>query len=390
MYGLSGQLLRRLGADEGLHQRVDDGAHRHAQQHAQHAEGAAADGDGRQHPQSRQAHGLAHHPGINEVALHLLEDQQEDQERQGLDGTLEHDEKRAGGRADPRAENGDQRQRRDDHRHRQGVGQAQDQHAQAAQGAQDERLRHLTGDEAGKGVVGEAQQRQQAVGGLPGQDAAQQPLGLGDERLLLGQQVQGEHQRQQEVHQCPHDGGGDVQGGVHHAVALLLQEAGDGLLHVLRVEGQLRQGHAVLRREIAEVRPPRLDLGHIGGDVGHHGGARLLQTGDEDEEDGKDDAQEQHHGQRQADGTLQLTVPRAVPLDQRPVPQPLQRRHHQVQHKGDADTDEQGRQQGQQAGEHVPDGRDVVQAPEQQHREGDEQHDALHCLFVQIHGDPPF
>ena len=303
---------------------------------------------------------------------------------------MEHDEKRTGGRADPRTEDGDQRQRRDDDRHRQGVGQPQDQHTQAAQRSQDHGLRHLSGDEAGKGVVGQTQKLQQLIGSLPGQSAAQQPLGLGDKRLLLGQQIQGEHQRQQEVHQRPHDGGGDVQSGVHHAVAPLLQEAGDGVLHVLRVEGQLRQGHAVLRREITEVRPPRLDLGHIGGGVGHHGGARLLQPGDEDEEDGENNAQKQHHGQRQADRPLQLGVPATAPFGQRPIPQALQSRHHQVQHEGNAYADKQRRQQGQQAGQHIPDGRDVVQAPEQQHRKGDKQHNALCCLFVQIHGDSPF
>ena len=211
-----------LGADIRLHQRVDDGADRHAQQHTQYAEGAAADGDGCQHPQTRQTHGLAHHPRVDEVALHLLQNQQEDQECQGFDGALEHDEERAGGRADPRAEDGDQRQRRDDDRHRQGVGKPQEQHTEAAQRSEDHGLRHLPGDEAGEGVVGQVQHRQQLVGGLLGQGAAQQPLGLGEERLLLRQHIQGEHQRQQHIHQRAHDGGGDVQGGVHHAVAPLL------------------------------------------------------------------------------------------------------------------------------------------------------------------------
>ena len=135
---------------------------------------------------------------------------------------MEHDEERAGGRADPRAENGDQRQGRDDDRYRQRVGQAQDQHTDAAQGAQDKRLGHLSGDEAGKGVVGQAQQAHKTVGGLLGQDPPQQAAGLCQKRLLLGQQIQGEHQRQQEVHQRGQNGRSDVQGGIYHAVALLL------------------------------------------------------------------------------------------------------------------------------------------------------------------------
>ena len=143
--------------------------------------------------------------------------------------------------------------------------------------------------------------------------------------------------------------------------------------------------------EIAEVFPPRLTLVNVGGDIGRQRAARLLQTGDEDEEDGEDDAQKQHHGQRQADRALQLGVPAAAPLGQRPIPQALQPHHHQIQYKGDAHADEQRRQQGKQVGKKSADGGDIVQAPEQQHRKGDEQHDPLHGFFVQLQGIPrPF
>ena len=382
-----GVRLGGLGADEILHQRVDHGAHGHTQQHPHHAEGSAADGHRRQHPQPRQPHGFAHHAGIDQVSLHLLQDQQENEERQSLDGTLEHDKERAGGCADPRTENGDQRQRADDDRHRQCVGQPQQQHTETAERAEDERLRHLPGDEAGKGVVGKAQQMHEPVSHPLGQCAAQEAAGLGQERFLLRQQVQGEHESQQEIHQRAHDGGGDVQGGVHHTVALFGKEACDGVPHLVGTERHLRQGNAVLGGEAAEILPPRLHLRHVGGDVRHEGGAGLLQTGNQDKEYGEDNAHKQHHGQRQADGTLQLLPPRAAPLGEGAAPQPLQPRHHQIQHEGNADADKQGRQQPEQTAEDAAQPAEIVQPPVQQCRKSDQQHNALAVLFIQFQSE---
>ena len=53
-----------------------------------------------------------------------------------------------------------------------------------------------------------------------GQGRQQQPPGLSQQCLLLGQHVHGEHQRQQQVDQGTQNGGGDVEGGVHHTVAI--------------------------------------------------------------------------------------------------------------------------------------------------------------------------
>lgn len=357
------RFLRRLGADEILHQRIDHGAHRHAQQHTQHAEHSAADGHRRQHPQSRQTHGLAHHPGVDEVALHLLQNQQEDQEGQRLDGADKHDEERTRGRADPRAEDGDEGGEADDHRHRQGIGQPQNQHTQAAQGAQNERLRHLAGDKAGKGVVGELEDVHGALARLLGQDGQQQAFGLGKELLLLRQHIHGEHQRQQDIHQRAQNGGGDVDGGVHHIAAVAGEELGDELGGVLHIHGQLRQRHAVLLGKGGQVRPPFLDLGDVVGHIGHQGGARLLQPGDEDEDNGEDDAQKQQDGDSQADGALELHPPQLRRLFQRQSPQPLNGLEQQVHYIGNAHADEQRGEQGEKAAQHLAQGGQVVQRP---------------------------
>ena len=145
----------------------------------------------------------------------------------------------------------------DDHRHRQRIGQAQYQHTHAAQGAQDERLRHLPRDKAGEGVVGDLQNMHGALSSLLGNGRQQ--------ALTLGQQVHGEHQRQQ-------DGGGDAQGGVHHIAAVVGEEVRHHLGGVVGVHRQLRQCDAPLRRKGYDPVPPALKLIHIDGHIGHQRG----------------------------------------------------------------------------------------------------------------------
>ena len=74
--------------------------------------------------------------------------------------------------------------------------------------------------------------------------------------------------------------------------------------------------------------------------------------------------------------------------DQAAVPQALQRRHHQVQHKRDADTDQQRRKQVQQTAQHTADPLQVVQPPVQQCRKGDQQHDPLDIFLIQVQSHP--
>ena len=63
-----------------LEQPVQGGHDGHAEQHAHDPQHPAAYSDGSQHPHARQADGGAHQLGVDEVSLHLLEDDQEDDE----------------------------------------------------------------------------------------------------------------------------------------------------------------------------------------------------------------------------------------------------------------------------------------------------------------------
>ena len=88
--------------------------------------------------------------------------------------------------------------------------------------------------------------------------------------------------------------------------------------------------------------------------------------GDKNEDNGEDDAQKQQHGQRQADGALQLSPPDLRCLGQGLVPQPLHHLQQQVYHIGDADAQQQRRQQGEEAVHHCAQGREIIQPPVQQ------------------------
>ena len=70
------QALAHIPLQEG----VEDGGHRHTEEDAGQVEEAAAHGDSGEDPDAGQAQGGAHHPGVDDVALDLLEAGQEDEE----------------------------------------------------------------------------------------------------------------------------------------------------------------------------------------------------------------------------------------------------------------------------------------------------------------------
>ena len=101
--------------------------------------------------------------GVDEISLHLLQDQKQHHEHQGLPGVRHGDEQRAHAAADEGAHNGDEGRQGNEDPHQQGIGQAEQRHGHHEHGTQDDRLRALTGEKAGKGPVGQRQHLQRPV-----------------------------------------------------------------------------------------------------------------------------------------------------------------------------------------------------------------------------------
>ena len=229
-----------------------------------------------------------------------------------------------------------------------------------------------------------------APSGLFRDGCQQQPLGLGHERLLLGQQIHGEHQRQQKIHQRAQDGCGDVNGSIHHIVAVVGEEIRNDLGGVIHIHGKLRQGDAMPCSKGNDPAPPFLDLRYINGHVGHQCAAGLLQPGDEDKDNREDNAKKQQHSQHKADGPLQLYPPQLRCLFKGLVPQALNDLEQQVHNIGNADAQQQGGEQRKEAVQHPAQSGQIVQPPVQYDTAGNQQQNALAVFFVQLQGDPAF
>ena len=77
-------LFAKLIVDRVGNEQVNDRKHRHAQDHACEAEEAGRDGDRRKHPEARDADGVAEDLRPDDIAVHLLQDQNEDDEIERL------------------------------------------------------------------------------------------------------------------------------------------------------------------------------------------------------------------------------------------------------------------------------------------------------------------
>ena len=76
-------------------ERVAHRGERDEQQHAQNAHQALAQQHREEHPDGRQADGVAHDVGVDEVALDLLQDQKQRDKAQRLQGVVDQNENRA-------------------------------------------------------------------------------------------------------------------------------------------------------------------------------------------------------------------------------------------------------------------------------------------------------
>ena len=89
-------LFAQAHVGEEVHQAPQARAHRHPQEHAHDAEEAAAHQNGDDDPETAQPRGVAQDLRPDDVAVQLLEGQDEDDEVQRLDGGDQQDQEGAG------------------------------------------------------------------------------------------------------------------------------------------------------------------------------------------------------------------------------------------------------------------------------------------------------
>ena len=114
-------------------QTIEHGGERNAQQHARHTHQLSADADGKQDPHPRQTDRMTDGARIDEVAFHLLQDDQEDQKDQRFLRGDEDEQDHTDRTADIGAQDRDQGRQRNDRADEGRIVQPQDQHADKAQ-----------------------------------------------------------------------------------------------------------------------------------------------------------------------------------------------------------------------------------------------------------------
>ena len=328
--------------------------------------------------------------GVDQVALDLLQDDEEHHEPDGLHEGHRQDQQRAHDGADPRAENGDQGGDAHQHGDDRGVGQAEDQHAQQHQRAQNDGLDGLAGDELGERAADAAQKRQKRRDPPLRERQVQQLFQLAGQRFLLGQYVHGEHHAHQQVHHRRQHRRGDADGGVQQGRAALGQQVGELGQQVVFAQVDLRQSDGILLQRDAQVVVPHVQRLDIVGDGVHHVHHGAAQTGDHHEAHGEDHAQHNEKAQQQADGAAQLLYDGlAALLEEQSVPQPLQRIQQQVQDEGQNQANQDGGEDAENGAENAQQQVKVVHQPPQGDDGCRHQQNVSYGLFVQFQGSIP-
>ena len=164
--GRQGQaLLFQAAVDELPQQVIERRKQRHAQQHPPEAHEMVEQQQGEEHPKGRQARRVAQNFGADDVAVHLLQDDDEDQEDETFVGVGQQEQKRRGDGPKEGTEDGDDVGDAHDGADETGVGDAQNGQAGGTEQADDEGVQQLAGDEIGKDAVDDPQVLQDAVAG---------------------------------------------------------------------------------------------------------------------------------------------------------------------------------------------------------------------------------
>ena len=374
--------------DEGAKLVIDNSADGNAQQHTHHAADACTHRHGEEHPNTGQADAAAHHMGIDEVALQLLEDHEEHHEPHGLHKGHGQNQQRANDSADPCTQDGDEGGDAHQHGNDGSEGEAEDGHTDKHQHADDDRLGHLSLHEAGEGGIGTVEEGEEIADAILTEGGVQQTLHVAAQLLLLRQDVDGEGDAHDQIEHGgehgAHHRGGDIDGGIHHQLTLLLQErlytlqkavhGGDSARFGVNGGLQLGEGNGVICQPCTKLVILHIQIHQVGGDDVHHVLHRPHQIGHENEDDGGNGSQHQQKADDEAYRAAQLRgYLAALFLFKQLAPQILQRAHNEVQHIGNGQAQNQRRDNGEKRGDQLTHRGDIVGDPPQHgdaHRQG--------------------
>ena len=206
-------------------QAVEGRKERHADDHAHKTEQVAADHDGKQDPQGRDADGRAQDLRADEVAVHLLDDQDQHAEDDRLDRVNQQQNEDAGDRADEGAKYRDNIRDADKHTDEQCKIEPQDRHCHKRDNADDGRVNDLAHKEAREIHVGVMADAQRVFRSLFRQEGMRQRAQLMEQMLLVRQHIdagrnRGENRHKVRCHAA--DAGHDLRhGGAGHVVDFL-------------------------------------------------------------------------------------------------------------------------------------------------------------------------
>ena len=177
---------------------------------------------GEEDPEGGQARGVAQNFGADDVAVHLLENDDEDDEHQALARVGEQQQQSAGDGAEEGAENGDDVGDAHDDADEHGVGYVQDGQDDAAEDADNQGVQELSGDKAAENLVDGPQVPENRVAGAAFFHQGEEELfPLAHELVPAHKQVDHDDDADGEVQQAS--------GHVHHA-GDQVHEGGEGIV----------------------------------------------------------------------------------------------------------------------------------------------------------------
>ena len=192
-------LFREAAVREPVHKRADAREDRNAEEHTQHAAEAAADHDGHDDPEARNAGGFAEDLRPQNIAVKLLQCDDEENEIKALLGADEQDEKRARNGAEERAEDRNDVRHAHEHRNNWRIRELEDRAADEAEDADDERVEQLSAHEAAEDTVSLGHGAQRAAVRRFGQNGVEDLLRLLGKALLAREQIDRDHHADEKV-----------------------------------------------------------------------------------------------------------------------------------------------------------------------------------------------
>ena len=164
---------------------VNCGENGNADDHTDQAEEIPADDNREENPESRDANRIAENHRADEIAIQLLDNQNQNQENQRLPRIEEEQNHRAGYRADERAEHGDDVRDADNDADERRVRQAEDVHADKRQYTNNRRIKDFSGKKAAEIAVCVVANPQGRLRGALRQERARQHPRVAEQLILL-------------------------------------------------------------------------------------------------------------------------------------------------------------------------------------------------------------